>query len=226
MPTNYFGGGINHANRGLPIIAYGEGISYRFSPPGETKQRVVLVRRLTTELLKIVQQDPRQLFQLSPGAFQDLLAELLKRMGCTVEQTGHVNAPDGGNDLVARYGPYCLLGVQAKHHRTKRDKVGGPQVQQLLAWRGTAFSHGLLVTNTGFTTDAISYAKDPIYQSWLRLRGEADIQRWLDGDFSQEGREVPTELKLAKNRTIRIPDGILLQIRSIKDPNCPEGESQ
>jgi len=66
---------------------------------------------------------------------------------------------------------------------------------------------GMLVTNTGFTKDALWKAAQEPSKHFLRLRDFADLTRWLHGVFDapQEWREIPDEIELAPGIFARIP---------------------
>ncbi len=69
------------------------------------------------------------------------------------------------------------------------------------------FGVGLLVTNTGFTRDAIWTAQKEQNKHFLRLRDFTDLKRWLEGRFGEEQdwREIPDRIELAPGIIVEIP---------------------
>lgn len=173
-----------------------------------THPTLVTTVDITPQLLRFLNEDPGRLSELSPAQFERFVAERLDRMGFNVNLTGDSTMRDGGIDLVAvpkagSLGTYMLAG-QVKHHRDDR-KTGRPSVDRLLAWADTAFRIGLLVTNTGFTKDALWLAeKNP---EFLRLRDFEDLKRWIQENFwsPEEWKEIPTQIELAPGISVAVP---------------------
>jgi len=65
----------------------------------------------------------------------------------------------------------------------------------------------LLVTNTGFTRDALWLASQDPHKAFLRLRGFDDLKRWIADNFwsPEEWREIPDRVVLAPGVSIDIP---------------------
>jgi len=131
-------------------------------------------------------------------------------MGYDVTLTGGTSLGDGGVDLIAvpkirTVGAFLLAG-QAKHHQSGRP-TGRDAVDRLLAWKDSPFRLGLLATNTDFTKDARWLAEQERNRHFLRLRGFADLARWLQDNFTAEEDwiEIPDEVHLAPGITVRIP---------------------
>jgi len=145
---------------------------------------VRLSTAISEYLLDLLQRDPDRLHHLSPQMFEQLIADLLGKMGFMVTLVGRVNTPDGGIDLIAvpKYASVGapLIAGQIKHHRTGR-KTGLEAVDRLLAWRDSQFQIGLLVTNTDFTRTAEWKSNQPQARNFIRLRNKVDITRWLAG---------------------------------------------
>jgi hypothetical protein len=158
----------------------------------------------------MLQRDPKLLAALSPDQFEKLVAERLNNMGFEVQLTGGINRRDGGIDLIAvpkaaTVASFVLAG-QVKHHREHR-KTGRDAVDRLLAWKESYFTMGLLVTNTGFTRDALWLASQDRHKGFLRLRDSDDLRRWIASNFwaEDEWREIPETIELAPGVTVRIP---------------------
>ncbi len=165
---------------------------------------------ITPSLLRFLKEDPTRLHELSPAQLEQLVAERLDRMGFDVTLTGSAYARDGGIDLIAvpktRTVGTLLLAGQIKHHRGDQ-KTGRQAVDRLLSWKDSCFNLGLLVTNTGFTKDALWVATRDKNRAFLRLRDFQDLVKWIEDNFwsEEEWREIPDKVTLAPGVTIEIP---------------------
>jgi hypothetical protein len=162
-------------------------------------------------LLRFLQEDPGRMRLLTPDQFERFVADRLHRMGYNVTLTGQTNRKDGGIDLIAvpkaaSLGSF-LIAAQMKHHRDDRRKTGRDAVDRLLAWKDHRFHIGLLVTNTGFTQDAVWTAQQERNAHFLRLRDFTDLKRWLEGRLGEEQdwREIPDRIELAPGIFIDVP---------------------
>lgn len=180
------------------------------SDRGVDAQLLQVYSWITEELLALLARDPQRLMDLGPERFEELVVERLSRMGYLVERSGSTYARDGGIDLVAvpereALGPIVIAG-QIKHHR-KPDKTGVGDVDRLLAWKGAPFHLGLLITNTGFTSDARWKAGLEQNRYWMRLRDRRHLEKWLRGEFAPDSEvgELTDSILLAPGRSIRIP---------------------
>lgn len=165
---------------------------------------------VSADLLRLLRDNPDQLASLSPEQFEHFIANRLDRMGFDVKLTGPSSLRDGGIDLIAvpkvrGVGAFLLAG-QVKHHRSGR-RTGRPAVDRLLSWKDSPFRIGLLVTNTGFSRDALWAASEERARHFLRLREFEDLKRWLRDNFWSEDdwREIPDTLNLAPGLTVEIP---------------------
>ncbi|HYG65435.1 MAG TPA: restriction endonuclease, partial [Thermoanaerobaculia bacterium] len=171
---------------------------------------------ITPRLLDLLRESPEHLSQLSPGQFEELVAERLDRMGFDVALTGAASRPDGGIDLVAtpkeRNVASFLLAAQIKHHSAGRPTTR-ESIDRLLAWKDSVFRLGLVVTNTRFTEHARWVAMQNL--DFLRLRDFDDLRRWLYDDFSsdEDWGELPASVQLAPGIVVEIPRPSLLKMR-------------
>lgn len=178
-------------------------------PPAEAS-RLVLVEVGRGVALELLKRDASFLSELTDSMLEDLVVERLERQGFKASKTRHTYAKDGGIDIIAvpkkRSAGAFVVGCQVKSHRGGQ-KTGSDAVHRLLGWRRPPFHLGLLVTNTRFTKHARFAAEsDEAARHFLRLRDEEDLRRWIQDDFSQEGREIPKSVELAKGVTIEIPE--------------------
>jgi hypothetical protein len=167
---------------------------------------------LAESQLRWFHEEPERMREMSPGAFQRLVADRVDAMGLDVLMVGDVNRKDGGIDIIATPKaknlsfPF-LLGIQCKHHRVEAT-TGSSDVRDLhgvITSRGPNFSAGMLVTNTAFSPDALWFARNQ--GAILRLRDLRDLARWLHDDFDneEEWREIPGSIMLAPGVEIVIP---------------------
>ena len=139
---------------------------------------------------------------------QDLICELLDKMGLETRQTGHVNQPDGGIDIIAwsKHPPFpFLLAIQVKHHRKSNKRTWVPDVRSFhgaIASQGSLFTAGLIVTNTTFTPNAEWFAK--CNSAFLRLRDARHLKRWLLEDYYNPAdlAEIPPTIEVTRGLTI------------------------
>ncbi len=162
------------------------------------------------ELLQLLREQPEKLSGLSPEQFERLIANRLDQMGFDVKVTGPSSLRDGGIDLIAvpkiRTVGAFLLAAQVKHHRFGR-RTGREAVDRLLSWKDSPFRLGLLVTNTGFTRDALWAASEERAKHFLRLRDFEDLKRWLQDNFwsQDDWQEIPDQVSLAPGLIVEIP---------------------
>jgi hypothetical protein len=175
--------------------------------PSPTIAKLVEV---TPQVIDLLRADPEELHRLTASEFEIFVAERLASAGFEVQLTGRTNLRDGGIDIVAvpkdiAIVPY-VLAAQLKHSRNFK-KVGRESVDRLLSWRNSLFNAALLVTNTGFTRDALWVASRDVNRGFIRLRDYQDLRRWIQDNFwsPSEWREIPTEVELCPGIRISIP---------------------
>jgi hypothetical protein len=98
------------------------------------------------------------------------------------------------------------MAIQAKHHRSVKQKTGPSEVHDLLGVVQTfSFNAGVLVTNTTFTPDAKWIASQK--STLLRLRDIDDIKLWLENKFLDEynWREMPNKIEICPGIVIYLP---------------------
>lgn len=170
----------------------------------------VCIERFTSRIVQELQLDPTRLRFLQPSEFEEFVADRLDRMGFEPTIVGTTNRKDGGIDIIAVPKTHTLaaqlVAVQVKHH-SGIQKTGRAAVDRLLAWKGTCFGVGLVVTNTHFTKDAMWLAEEERNRCFLRLRDFDDIKRWLQNNFTAdvEWRELPRQIALAPGVVVEVP---------------------
>jgi restriction system protein len=131
------------------------------------------------ELLDRIGKSPEKIYDLSPRKFEEVVAEILQRLGYSVRVTPATR--DGGKDIYVAtrkdLGSFLYL-VECKHFRPDRP-VGVGIVREmygvLAAERATA---GILVTTSYFTKEAMEFTETVKYQ--VSLRDYIGLQEWID----------------------------------------------
>ena len=130
-------------------------------------------------LIGYLTDNPRELYGLSPWAFQELVAEVLRKFGYSDVVLGP-RGRDGGVDIFAErsggLGRELLL-VQCKRY-SEGNKVGEPVVKQFAyEVEEREATRGLIATTSSFTSDALKLIEEKRY----RLTG-SDFEKltaWL-----------------------------------------------
>ena len=138
----------------------------------------VVVRDTNTEILEMLNRDPSKFRSLSPRKFEEIVAELLTRMGYEVELTPM--SGDGGFDMYAAkkddVGRFLYL-VECKRY-VPPTKVG---VQVVRSLHGVVqqkrANAGLIATTSMFTKGAISFQQEVSHQ--MHLRDYLELYKWL-----------------------------------------------
>jgi len=179
---------------------------------GTPETYIVSLINFSDDYIQWILEDLKRLIELPPDKFQYFVANRLEKMGLRPHLVGNCYRKDGGIDIIAIPDPSIqvfpfLLGVQCKHHRsiTKKTPVGDVRdLNGVIESSNLPFHMGMIVTNTGFTPDALWFAKHN--RKLLRLRDLSDLRRWLRDDYTNEyeWREIPDEIELAPGITIPI----------------------
>ena len=138
----------------------------------------VVVRDTNTEILEMLNRDPSKFRSLSPRKFEEIVAELLTRMGYEGELTPM--SGDGGFDMYAAkkddVGRFLYL-VECKRY-VPPTKVG---VQVVRSLHGVVqqkrANAGLIATTSMFTKGAISFQQEVSHQ--MHLRDYLELYKWL-----------------------------------------------
>ena len=120
------------------------------------------------------------IIDLSWKEFEDLMAEPFRRQGYAVEEMLG-GGPDGGIDLVLRRGGEKIL-VQCKRWRNKPVPVAVVRETYGLLMADLAAKSAKLVTTSGFTPDAIAFARGKA----IELIGQDALLKLLRGVQSSE----------------------------------------
>jgi restriction endonuclease Mrr len=135
---------------------------------------------VTDELLAKLREQPEFLYEIEPRKFEEIIAELMSRIGFEdVELTKATR--DGGRDVLAKLRvPTGMLYVitECKRYAAHRA-VGLPIVERFLftiAQRDNA-TFGMVATTSFFSRDVKATAEK--YKSRLHLAGMEQIKGWL-----------------------------------------------
>lgn len=137
--------------------------------------RLVVVQ---ASLLELLRTHPELLHQISHRQFEELVYELFAGLGYEVELTAQTR--DGGADLIAfsqdHLGIRTKYVVEAKHYAPER-KIGVGIVRQVSSVRQKLGAHhGIIVTSSTFTADAVKENRD--YYG-LHLKDHNHLMDWI-----------------------------------------------
>lgn len=146
------------------------------TPEGFREQKVQLIT--DARLIAYLDSNPKELYNITPRQFEELVADLLSKMGYKVRLGP--GSKDGGVDVFAEreleFGPELTL-VQCKRNSAE-NKVGEPIIKQLHAdVNDRKASKGLVVTTSFFTRDALKYIESSKYR--LAGRDFSFLQSWI-----------------------------------------------
>lgn len=153
--------------------------------PEDTHRILQVADSVNADLLERVARQPSLASDLTPRAFEELVAEMYRRRGFSVELTPLFK--DGGVDIWASrhdaFGELLYL-VECKRWAPARP-VGVEVVRGLY---GVVAAHdasaGVVVTTSGFTRGAVEFRRDRPYR--LQLTSLSDLISWF-GDEPPAG---------------------------------------
>jgi restriction endonuclease len=145
--------------------------------PGRADEIRLTLEEVNDLLIEALAQNPDLMHEVHPRRFEELVAELFKRMGCSVELTPA--SRDGGRDILAvrrdDVGTILTL-VECKKFRPDR-KVGVGLVRSLYGVVAhDRASHGVIATTSSFTRGAKALERNLEYH--LSLRDFDDLVDW------------------------------------------------
>lgn len=159
-------------------------LGFRDQPPPDATllsnlQRQRIIRVDLTSMLGRLTKNPHDLYQLTPRAFEELIAHLFEQFGYDVTLTPKTR--DGGFDISAtrRAETDIRLLIECKRY-TPPHKVGRPTVQQLygvLQDRDQHATKGIITTTTGFTNEAMAFLRNNHFR--IEGRDYHGIIDWL-----------------------------------------------
>jgi len=139
--------------------------------PLATPASIEMARHCSEEVVRRLQADPRQLHELHPAAFEDLVARIFESEGYTVEMNKAWNQADGGVDIVAvRMDGLVPIraAIQCKRY-SMTNRVTAEPIRSLAGVLDRYKAHaGVLATTGYFTGSAIEEARNYIWRVGLR----------------------------------------------------------
>jgi hypothetical protein len=142
------------------------------------KQEVSLITKFSDELLARILKHPKERFSVSPRVFEETVAEILNRMGYSVQLTPQ--SGDKGRDIIANLStptaPILML-VECKRYAPDR-LVGVEPITRL--WSrlfDDKANLALAVTTSGFQPVAHEFAKTRGYQ--VQLADGEQFMKWI-----------------------------------------------
>lgn len=148
--------------------------------PDPPEVLIQVVQNITAELIKYLKSHPRELYNLKPRQFEELIAEILAGYGWEVQLTAPTK--DGGYDIYA-ISPTQATGVQTswiiecKKYAPER-KIGVDIIRGLFGVKlDLNVANAMLATTSHFTGGAMNY-KASRYD--LQLRDYEGILEWIN----------------------------------------------
>lgn len=139
---------------------------------------VVAVEETNAEILERLRVNPKEFWRISPRKFEEIVAELLERMGYKVELTPL--SGDGGFDMYAarkdHVGRFLFL-VECKRY-VPPHKVGVQVIRSLYGVvQQKNANAGIIATTSFFTKGAVAFEQEREHQ--MHLSDYLALQQWL-----------------------------------------------
>lgn len=150
-------------------------------PGPVAESTITLVKEINGETLRFLRQNPDKMHDLSPRAFEKLIAEIFKHHGYNVELTPETR--DGGFDFRALFvdglGQSFLSYVETKRYGP-HNPVSIDIVRSLYGVvAASEAARGIIVTSSRFTKPAREFQARLMNR--ISLHDYNDVKRWLEG---------------------------------------------
>jgi hypothetical protein len=134
---------------------------------------------ITDEFIRRLRRSPTLLYELTPRAFEELVARVFETFGFTVELTAQVR--DGGRDVVAvTHSPTRLKYLIECKKYAPENRVGIEIVQRLHGVvAGDSATTGIVATTSTFTSPALEFLKRPAVEYRLSGKDFDGLRAWL-----------------------------------------------
>jgi restriction endonuclease Mrr len=146
-------------------------------PEQDARARIDLLA-VDAELIRYLSNHPQMLYELKPRRFEELIAEILRGQGYSVELTA--NSADGGIDIFATQKTgvgEALLIVDCKRYAAKKP-VGVEIVRSLFGiGEQVRATMAMLATTSYFTAPAKEFQQTVRHR--VSLKAFTDLQDWL-----------------------------------------------
>ena len=133
---------------------------------------------INEEVARYLAKNPKHMYDLSPRAFEELVAHVLDRLGLNVELTKA--SRDGGVDIYAYVKNQVasfLIVVECKKY-SPENRVGIDVVQRLFGvQQGISANKSIIVTTSHFTEPAINQCSQ--YKGQMELKDYENLREWL-----------------------------------------------
>jgi HJR/Mrr/RecB family endonuclease len=178
----------NEKDRDFPAEYYQELIDYideilkGNNPPISNKSQLlipettIICRDSYSEIISKIAEMPALMEKLDPRKFEEIVAELLYRMGYKVELTNQTR--DGGYDILAiDHTPIGLYKIAVECKRYLKDKVGVDVIRGLYGVKEmNNFNQGMIVTTSSFTKDACLQVE--LIANQILIKDKNDFSEW------------------------------------------------
>jgi len=173
---------VNWSWNEISEVLSGEAHSLDYKAPKEVELESPIIRldfsKIAEELTASILSNPNAMHNISPRAFEELVAYIMEKHGYEVTLTQQ--SKDGGIDIFAlkNEGFGNILTIVDCKKYSEANPVGVAAVRGMY---GTlqieSASHGIIATTSRFTRGANDLAHEYKYQ--LSLKDHADILRWI-----------------------------------------------
>jgi HJR/Mrr/RecB family endonuclease len=179
---------LSSVTAALPVFDFDRlvlnSIKYNLIPEPEAEEpvsKIILLdeAKRVKSIIKSVYHDHTELYRIEPRSFEEMIGELLRDQGFSVELTKQTR--DGGYDLIAIQDlagiPVKFL-VECKRHANDH-KVNVNIVRSFSDVMSNAGTMGMIVTSSYFTRDAKQYPGKN--RPWLlHYRDHDDVISWVN----------------------------------------------
>jgi len=156
---------------------------FRIEQPEFRKEILVVGNKFWSDLISELSRNPEKLYGLPPRQFEELVAELLLRMGHKATLTPETH--DGGFDIICTakdsLGKHLYLVECKRYSKHKPVRVGVIRELNGVVGKKQA-SGGLVVTTSYFTSEALKEAQDLQYR--ISLKAFDELKNWIDRYFA------------------------------------------
>jgi restriction system protein len=154
-----------------------DGISLKVGSQNHN-QIITDIREVTDGLLELLTQNPHYFYQLPSGKFEEVVAEIMYRMGYTIELTSKTR--DGGKDIYAAkkdsLGAFLYI-VECKKYAPDNNVSVGVIRQLYGVVQAEKATAGILATTSFFSKDSKQFQETVPYQ--ISLQDYFGLQQWL-----------------------------------------------
>jgi len=144
---------------------------------------VTPIQDAVKDLIAKIKQDPDQIRDITSRQFEEIIAEVFKKRGFTVELTKRTR--DGGKDIVAisedKLGIKTKFFIECKHYK-EGNKIGVDVVRSLNGVKNQKEGPNktIIATTSSFTLDAEKFVTEQMSSSWdMELADYNRVMDWI-----------------------------------------------